>query len=283
MAEQNINWFPGHMAKAGRMIEQNMKLVDAVCEIVDARIPASSRNPDLDRLCGTKPRMIILNRCDLADPAVTAQWRDYYKSIGQTVLETDSKSGKGVSGFPAAVRSLLREKIESDAAKGRMGALRCMVVGIPNVGKSTFINRVAGRRAAEASDRPGVTRGKQWITVDSGLELLDTPGILWPKIEKPETGTALAFTGAIKDQIMDTEALAAGLLSILRDNYPGRMEERYKITETAGLQGYELLEAAARKRGMLISRGEVDTERMAAAVLDEFRAGKFGKISFERP
>lgn len=280
----NIQWYPGHMTKARRMIEENLKLVDAVCEIADARIPDSSRNPDIDSLASNKPRIIILNRIDQADPAVTARWREHYRSLGIAVMETDSKSGKGVNAFSSAVKAALSEKIERNAARGLGGkALRVMVLGIPNVGKSTFINKVAGRKAALASDRPGVTRGKQWITVDKGLELLDTPGILWPRFDSQEIGEALAWTGAVKDEIMDRETLAANLLVRLRELYPQAIEARYKFTPDPEMNGYELLEEAAKKRGFLISRGEYDLERMSAVLLDEFRGGKLGRISLERP
>ena len=198
--KMNIQWFPGHMTKAGRMIEDNVKLVDAVCELLDARIPSASRNPDIDRLAGGKPRLVILNRVDLADPAITAKWRAHFKAQGLDVLETDSKSGKGVQNFPAAVRNLLKDKLAAYAAKGQVGrVVRVMVLGIPNVGKSTFINKVAKRKTARAEDRPGVTRSKQWVPVDATLELLDTPGILWPRFDDPEVGKRLAFTGAVKD------------------------------------------------------------------------------------
>jgi len=284
MSEMNIQWFPGHMTKARRMIAENVKLVDIVCEIIDARIPLSSRNPDLPGLTGIRPRMVILNRIDQADPAQTKAWVTKFDREGVPVLQTDSLSGKGVKDFSQRVRTVLKEKIAENEAKGQGGKpLRAMVVGIPNVGKSSFINRVAGRKAAEASDRPGVTRGKQWIKVDKGLELLDTPGILWPKFEDPRVGRNLAFTGAVKDDILDREGLAANLMHLLRDRYPERLAERYKL-ETAGDEdGYTLLEMAARKRGFLISGGEYDLERMSAVLLDEFRGGKLGRVSLETP
>lgn len=282
--KMNIQWFPGHMTKAQRMIEENMKMVDAVCEIIDARIPYSSRNPDIDRLSGTKPRLIILNRIDQADPDVTALWREHFRQQGLCVLETDCRSGKGVGGFSAAIRSLLKDKLEALAAKGQSNrALRAMILGIPNVGKSTFINKVAKRKAALASDRPGVTRGKQWITVDAGLELLDTPGILWPRFDSQEVGECLAYTGAIRDEIMDRETLAANLMLKLRELYPQSIEQRYRFTPDPDANGFELLETAAKKRGFLISGGEYDIERMSAVLLDEFRDGKLGRISLERP
>lgn len=282
--EMNIQWFPGHMTKAERMIEENMKLVDAVCEIIDARIPFSSRNPDIDRLAGAKPRLVILNRVDQADPAVTSSWRAYFKSLGLPVLETDCKSGKGVNGFSAAIRSLLKEKLAEYAAKGQgTRPLRVMILGIPNVGKSTFINKVAGRKAAKASDKPGVTRGKQWIAIDSGLDLLDTPGILWPRFDSQTVGENLAFTGAVRDEILDRETLSANLMLRLREHYPQCIEQRYKFAPDPDANGYELLEAAAKKRGFLISKGEYDLERMSAVLLDEFRDGRLGRISLERP
>ncbi len=279
-----IQWFPGHMTKAQRMIDENMKLVDAVCELLDARIPAASRNPDIDRLAGNKPRLIILNRSDLADPAVTARWREYFRRKGLPVVETDARNGKGVKQIPAALRSLLSEKLAVLEAKGQGGRpLRVMILGIPNVGKSTLINALAGRRAAVAGDKPGVTRGKQWISIDSGLELLDTPGILWPKFDSQEVGEALALTKAIKTEVLDVEALGANFMLRLRALYPGLIEERYKFTPDTEKNGYELLEDAGRKRGFLVSGGEVDTERMAATLLKEFHDGKLGRVSLEAP
>jgi ribosome biogenesis GTPase A len=282
--KMNIQWFPGHMTKAQRMIEENLKLVDAVAEILDARIPGASRNPDIDRLAGDKPRLLLLNRIDLADPAVTARWRRFFEGQGYAVLETDAKSGRGVKEFVPAVRRLLAGKLAEYEAKGQVGrALRIMILGIPNVGKSTFINKTAGRKATAASDRPGVTRGKQWVTISKGLELLDTPGVLWPKFDDPVIGEHLAFTGAVKDQILDSEELASHLLSLLADVAPQALTVRYKLTETAGLQGWELLEAAAKKRGFLVSKGEADTLRMANVLLDEFRGGKLGRLTLEAP
>lgn len=279
-----IQWFPGHMTKAQRMIDENMRLVDAVCELLDARIPSASRNPDIDRLAGDKPRLIVLNRADLADPAMTQAWREYFRRQGLTALETDAKTGKGVKSFPAAVRGILREKLAALEAKGQGNRpLRIMILGIPNVGKSTFINALAGRRAAVAGDKPGVTRGKQWIAIDSGLELLDTPGILWPKFDSQSVGEALALTNAIKAEVIDREALAANFMLRLRDLYPGLIEQRYKFTPDPEKNGYELLEDAGRKRGFLVSGGEVDIERMAATLLKEFHEGKLGRISLEAP
>ena len=279
-----IQWFPGHMTKAQRMIEENMKMVDAVCELLDARIPFSSRNPDIDRLAGDKPRLIILNRTDLADPAMTAKWKAYFQKKGFYVLETDAKSGKGVNNFTSAVRSVLRDKIAAYEAKGQgTRPLRVMILGIPNVGKSTFINKVAGRKAAIAGDKPGVTRGKQWINIDKGLDLLDTPGILWPKFDSQEVGEALALTNAIKADVLDKETLAANFMLRLRALKPEAIEQRYKFTPDPDKNGFELLEDAAKKRGFLVSKGEYDIERMANVLLSEYHDGKLGRISLEAP
>ena len=282
--KMNIQWFPGHMTKAQRMIEENLKLVDAVAEILDARIPGASRNPDIDRLAGDKPRLLLLNRIDLADPAVTARWRRFFEGQGYAVLETDAKSGRGVKEFVPAVRRLLAGKLAEYEAKGQAGrALRIMILGIPNVGKSTFINKVAGRKAAIAGDKPGVTRGKQWISIDKGLDLLDTPGILWPKFESPEVGELLAITNAIKADVLDKETLGANFMLRLRDYYPQALTERYKFTPDPEANGFELLEAAGRKRGFLVSGGEVDIERMANTLLGEYHDGKLGRLSLEQP
>lgn len=282
--EINIQWFPGHMTKARRMISDTVKQVDAVCEIIDARIPVSSRNPDLDDMTGNKPRLIIMNRTDQADPVSTQKWENYFKSTGMSVLKTDSKSGGGTEKFPAAVRQLLKKKLDEFKAKGQTGRqIRVMIVGIPNVGKSSFINKIAKRRAAIASDRPGVTKGKQWVNIDSGLELLDTPGILWPKFESQTVGENLAFTGAVKDEILDRVTLAANLMTRLRDCYPENIEKRYGFRAEAEANGYDLLGLAAKRRGFLISGGEYDYERMAAVFLDEFRGGKLGRITLELP
>ena len=237
-----IQWFPGHMTKAQRMIDDSMKLVDAVCELLDARIPFSSRNPDIDRLAGDKPRLVILNRIDLADPKVTEKWKEYFHSQGLAVIETDAKTGKGVNQFPSAVRNLLKEKIAAREAKGQgTRPLRIMILGIPNVGKSTFINKVAGRKAAAAGDKPGLTRGKQWINIDRGLDLLDTPGILWPKFDSQAVGEALALTNAIKADILDKETLAANFMLRLREMYPGIIEGRYKFVPDPEKNGFELV------------------------------------------
>ena len=282
--KMNIQWFPGHMTKAQRMIEENLKMVDAVCELLDARIPGASRNPDIDRLAGDKPRLIILNRIDLADPAMTARWKKHYEAKGFSVLETDARSGKGVNGFAPAVRRLLADKLRDYESKGQVGrALRVMILGIPNVGKSTFINKVAGRKAAIAGDKPGVTRGKQWINIDSGLDLLDTPGILWPRFDSQEVGELLAITNAIKADVLDKETLGANFMLRLRDMYPKAIEERYKFTPDPDMNGFELLEQAAKKRGFLVSRGEYDIERMANTLLGEYHEGKLGRLSLEAP
>ena len=282
--KMTIQWFPGHMTKAQRMIEENLKLVDAVCEILDARIPRSSRNPDIDRLAGDKPRLVILNRIDLADPAVTARWKKYFEAQGLAILETDARTGKGVSGFAPAVRRLLAGKIREYEAKGQVGRpLRVMILGIPNVGKSTFINKVAGRKAAIAGDKPGVTRGKQWINIDAGLDLLDTPGILWPKFDSQEVGEMLAITNAIKADVLDKETLAANFMLRLRQMYPQAIKDRYKFDPDPDMNGFELLEQAAKKRGFLVSRGEYDIERMANTLLGEYHEGKLGRLSLEMP
>lgn len=281
--KMNIQWYPGHMTKTRRQIEADLKQVDAVCEIVDARIPMSSRNPDIDAICGSKPRMIVLNRMDLADPYATKKWAAYFKSKGMAVLTTDCKTRKGIADFTPAARIACAEKLERDAKRGMNRPLRVMVVGIPNVGKSTLINQISGRKGAKAENRPGVTRGKQWVTVDSGLQLLDTPGILWPKFEDPEVGMMLAYTGAVKDGVIDLEELSCRLMELLHKFYPQTLLERYKVEAPVGTPGWELIEMAGRKRGYLVSGGEVNTERMSKVLLDEFRGGKLGKFTLEMP
>lgn len=289
-----VQWFPGHMAKTRRIMQSNLKLVDVVVEITDARIPYSSRNPEMDRLVGSKPRLLLLNKADSADEAVTSQWIDYYKKKGITAVATDCRSGKNINKFKSALKELMAEQVKTWEAKGMHGRpIRMMIVGIPNVGKSSFINRLAGSKRAKVEDRPGVTRGKQWVTLDDNTELLDMPGVLWPKFEDKTVGERLAFTGAVKDNILDTEYLACRLLELLCEEYPEMLVGRYNISledlpenddMTAGcLKGFEMLERIGRKRGFLISGGEINTERAAAAVLDEFRAGKLGRISLERP
>ena len=284
MQLDSLSWFPGHMTKTRRMIAAEIKNVDAACEIVDARIPLSSRNPELDELTAGKPRLVVLNRVDQADAVMTKRWAAWFREAGCAVLESDAKSGAGAKRFAPAVRELLRGKLDAYEAKGQVGrVLRVMVLGIPNVGKSTFINKVSGRKTARAEDRPGVTRAKQWVPVDRTLELLDTPGILWPKFEDPEVGVRLAFTGAIRDEVLDAEELAARLMAYLGAHYPEALAQRYHIEAEAAPDGWSLLEKAGRKRGFLISGGEVDTERMSRILLDEFRSGKLGRFTLEEP
>lgn len=284
----NIQWYPGHMTKTRRQMQENIKNIDLVCEIVDARIPMVSRNPDMDELAAGKPRMVILNRIDLADPDTTRAWMQFFRAKGWAVLETDSRSGQGTARFSAAAREVLRDKIAQWNAKGQTGkAVRVMVVGIPNVGKSTFINRVLGRKSAKAADKPGVTRGAQWFRVDTGIDLLDTPGILWPKFDDERTGILLACTGAVKDDILDVETLACKLMELLAQHAPQALEARYKIDVAAArdsdFMGYALLQQAGKRRGFLISGGEIDTERMARVLLDEYRGGVLGRITLETP
>ena len=282
--KMNIQWFPGHMTKTRRMIAENLKLVALAVENIDARIPVSSRNPDLDDLLGKRPRLILLNRADQADPAMNKIWSNWFRSRGISVLQTNCKTGAGVKQFSPVVRSILKDQIARWTEKGQVGRpVRVMVVGVPNVGKSTFINQVARRKSAKAQNRPGVTRGKQWVTVDGGLELLDTPGILWPKFEDPQVGFRLAVTGAVKDDIMDLETLSAQLMKVLAERYPDAIQTRYKIDIPTPVNEWELLEAAGRKRGFLISGGEVDLERMARILLEEYRSGKLGRFTLEEP
>ena len=279
----NIQWYPGHMTKTRRQMEQDLKQVDAICEIVDARIPISSRNPDIDSICGNKPRIVILNRMDLADPDGTAKWAEYFKAKGWAAIATDCKSRKGINAFAPTVRSVLREKLERDAAKGMSRPLRVMVVGIPNVGKSTLINQISGRKGAKAENRPGVTRGKQWVSVEGKLLLLDTPGILWPKFDDPNVGMMLAYTGAVKEDILDIEELSSFLMALLWKRYPQAIVDRYGIEAEPDTPGYDLLQIAGKKRGYLLSRGEINTERMAKVLLDEYRSGKLGRFTLELP
>lgn len=282
MQIENLSWFPGHMTKTKRMIVAEIGHMDAVCEIVDARIPLSSRNPDVDEMTAGKPRLIVLNRVDQADPRETKRWAAYFRENGCAVLEANAKGGAGTAQFAAAVRELLRDKLAAYAAKGQVGrVVRVMVLGIPNVGKSTFINKVAKRKTARAEDRPGVTRSKQWVPVDATLELLDTPGILWPRFDDPEVGKRLAFTGAVKDDVLDIEELACYLMEYLGKHYAPVLQERYKIEPTGKESGYDLLEMAGRKRGFLMRGAQVDTERMARVLLDEFRGGKLGRFTLE--
>lgn len=280
-----INWFPGHMAKTRRQIKESLPLVDAVTELLDARIPLSSRNPELDELTQKKPRIVLLNKCDMADSKTTAEWIEYFKNHGQFAIAVDCRSGKGLNQYGPLVRKVLADKIKSNEEKGMPGKpLRMMVVGIPNTGKSSFINRMAGKSRAKVADKPGVTRHNQWFAIGGGIELLDTPGVLWPKFDDPDVGDKLAFIGSVKDEVMDSETMACRLLTVLARDYPKLLCERYKLTEIPeDMQSYELLELIGKKRGMLIRGGEVDTERASVMLLDEYRGGKLGKLSFERP
>ncbi len=282
---QSIQWFPGHMTKTKRQIEASLKLVDVVAEIIDARIPASSRNPVLSQLIQNKPRVILMNKCDMADPTQTSRWIDYYKSKGIPAIPIDCRTGRGLNGFIPLIKSVLSDRIAGWEAKGMVcRQIRIMVVGIPNVGKSSLINRLAKNSKANVEDRPGVTRSNQWFSIGKGFDLLDTPGVLWPKFEDKIVGERLAFTGAVKDDVIDTQQLAGRLLEMLRDSYPNAMKARYKFEDTdiSQLKGYELLELTGKKRGMLISGGEIDTERASIMVLDEFRGAKLGRITLEQ-
>ena len=276
---QNIQWFPGHMTKTRRLIEADLKMVDAVVEVTDARIPQSSRNPILDELVGNKPRIMLMNKCDVADENATRAWSRYFEGQGMGVIVCDCRSGKGIQRFLPTVKKQLADVIERRKSRGMIGkALRVMVVGIPNVGKSSFINRMANSRKTKVGDRPGVTRGKQWVSIDKDVELLDMPGILWPKFDDKDVAQRLAFTGAVKDEVVDIPELAGVLGEFLMESYPELVRARYKITGEG-----DILMEIARSRGMLISGGEPDTERAAAALLDEFRAGKIGRITLDNP
>ena len=279
---QNIQWFPGHMTRTRRKIQEILPIIDAVVEIVDARIPISSRNPDLKEIIKDKPLLILLNKCDMSDQKETARWIDYYKNNGIIALPVDCKTGKGINGFKEKIKEVLAEKLEEFKAKGMVGKpLRVMVVGIPNVGKSSFINRIAGGNRAKAENRPGVTRGNQWVTVDKQLELLDTPGVLWPKFDDQRVGENLAFTGAVKDKVVDIELLSMRLLDNLVLNYKDMLVERYGSLDFQ-LDSYDLLCQIGKKRGMVIRGGETDTERAAATLLEEYRNCKIGRITLER-
>ena len=281
---QNIQWFPGHMKKTERQIKESLSLVDAVAEIVDARIPDSSRNPALSEIIADKPRIILLNKCDIADKSATDRWIKHYKEQGILALPLDCRSGKGVENFIKEVKNLLAEKLEAYDKKGMVGKpLRVMIVGIPNVGKSSFINRMSKMVKAKVADRPGVTRGNQWFKIDDRLELLDTPGVLWPKFDDPRVGEKLAFTGAVKDDVVDVELLAIRLLECMTAEYPERLAERYKVEPADYDDFYELLCAIGKKRGMMVRGGEVDTLRAATVLLDEYRGGKLGLITLEMP
>lgn len=286
MPSQNIQWFPGHMAKTRRLISESIKLVDIVIELLDARIPQSSKNPEIASLCGTKPILTLLNKSSLADRASTKAWIEHYRREGGHALAVDCVTGDGLKSIAPACRDILREKLERYEARGMSGRrIRAMIVGIPNVGKSSLVNRLSGSKKARVEDRPGVTMTKQWVTTSIGIELLDMPGILWPKFEDETIGENLAFTGAIKDAILDTETLASRLCARLFDTAPASFCERYKLSADAlvGAAPHELLAAVAKRRGFLISGGELDTERAAAIVLDEFRLSKIGRITLELP
>lgn len=283
---QTIQWFPGHMTKTKRQIQASLKLVDAVAEILDARIPLSSKNPDLQKLIQNKPKVVLLNKCDMANQNATSRWIDYYASQGVTAIAVDCKSGKGLNKFAPAVNNVLAERRERLKAKGMVNPmLRIMIVGIPNVGKSSFINRVAKQNRAKVEDRPGVTRGNQWYSIAKNIEMLDTPGVLSPKFDDKIVGERLAFTGAVKDQILDTELLAVRLLDFLRSLKPADFIVRFKLDDVDldAVDSYELLNIIGKKRGMLISGGEINTERAAIMLLDEFRSGKLGRITLEMP
>lgn len=272
------------MAKTRRIMTESLGLVDAVIEVTDSRIPYSSRNPEMDRLVGRKPRLVLLNKCDTADDALTARWLEYYKNIGVTSIATDCKSGKNVQRIVPVIKDMLQETIDRWASRGMTGkAIRLMIVGIPNVGKSSLINRLAGSKRAKVEDRPGVTKGKQWVSVSSDIELLDMPGVLWPKFSDKNVGLCLAFTGAIKDDIMDMEALACEFIAKMRAVNPEALTERYSIALSDEMDDYDVLCAIGKKRGFLISGGEINTERAANILLDEFRSGKLGKITLETP
>ena len=282
--KQVVQWFPGHMAKTRRLIKESLPLVDAVTELLDARIPVSSRNPELDEMTGKKPRIVLLNKCDMADERATKLWLDYFNSKGIAAIAVDCRSGKGLNNYRPLVRKVLEDKIRSNEEKGMAGKpLRIMVVGIPNTGKSSFINRMAGSNRAKVADKPGVTRSNQWFAIGNGIELLDTPGVLWPKFDDPAVGDKLSFIGSVKDEVVDAETMAVRLIEVLASDYRELLLERYKLGSIDGLETYEILELIGRKRGMLISGGEIDTQRAATTLLDEYRGGKLGKITLERP
>lgn len=283
MQMENLQWYPGHMAKTRRMIEENLKNIDVVVEILDARIPFSGRNPSFDDIIVGKPRLVVMNKYDLADSSVTDKWISWYERRGIRVLPISCATGMGINKIAPIAREIIKDKITRAKENGRNIGVKIMMVGIPNVGKSTLINKLAGKARAETGDRPGVTRTKQWIRLDGGLELLDTPGILPPKFEDRNVAVNLAYTGAIRDEIMEVELLAYSLLEYLRDNYPAQLCERYKLSNTSDLPGHEILELIGRKRGCVISGGEIDTERAANILLDELRGCKIGKITLEKP
>lgn len=279
-----VQWFPGHMAKTRRLMQANLKLVDLVVELTDARIPQSSRNPELDRLLGKKPRLLLLNKSDSADEEETRRWLQWYKDRGVAAIAADCRTGKGLGQFLPAVRSILEERIAQWEARGEVGRpIRMMIVGIPNVGKSSLINRLAGGKRAKVEDRPGVTRGKQWVSLAGGVELLDMPGVLWPKFEDQSAGERLAFVGSVKDDVIDIEHLAVRLLEVLAPREGEKLAARYRLTaeEVAESEPFDLLELIGRRRGMLLSGGLVNTERAAIMVVDEFRGGLWGRITLE--
>lgn len=282
--KQNVQWFPGHMAKTRRLIKESLNLVDGVVELIDARIPLSSRNPEIDEIVKGKPRIVLLNKCDVADPNATSMWLKYFTDKGYYALAVDCRTGKGLNKFDATVKQALKKTIDRNESKGMAGKpLRLMVVGIPNTGKSSFINRMGKNAKAKVADKAGVTQHNQWFVVGNGIELLDTPGVLWPKFEDREVGDKLAFIGSVKDEITDQETLACRLLESLAKTRPNAIEERYKLDSVDGLQGWEILEMIGKKRGFLIKGGEIDYERAAVIVTDEFRGGKLGRISLELP
>jgi len=282
--KQNIQWFPGHMAKTRRLIKESLNLVDGVIEIVDARVPYSSSNPELSEIINKKPKIVLLNKCDVADENATKMWISYYKNNNITALPVDCRTGKGLNQFIPACKQVLKNVIEKNEAKGMAGkSLRFMVIGIPNTGKSSFINRMAGKNKTVVADRAGVTRSNQWFNVGNGIELLDTPGVLWPKFDDPTVGDKLAFIGSIKDEVMDMESLSCRLLDVLKKTNPQMIENRYKISDFENLEGWEILEMIGRKRGFLIKGGEINYERTANIICDEFRGGKLGCISLELP
>lgn len=282
--KQKVQWFPGHMAKTRRLIKESLNLVDGVVEIVDARIPESSSNPELGEIIKNKPKIVLLNKCDVADEKATKMWVNYYKENNVTAIPVDCRTGKGLNQFIPACKRALKKVIEKNEAKGMAGkSLRLMVVGIPNTGKSSFINRMAGKNKAVVADRAGVTRSNQWFNVGNGIELLDTPGVLWPKFDDPSVGDKLAFIGSVKDEVTDLESLSCRLLDVLKKTNPQMIENRYKISGFEELEGWEILEMIGKKRGFLIKGGEINYERAAAIVCDEFRGGKLGRISLELP
>lgn len=282
--KQTVQWFPGHMAKTRRLIKESLSAVDAVTEILDARMPLASRNPEIEELTSSKPRIILLNKCDMADEKITAEWVRYFKSCGFEALAADCRSGRGLNVYQNLVRKVLADKIKSNNEKGMVGkALRVMVVGIPNTGKSSFINKMAGRVRAKVADKPGVTRSNQWFNIGNGIELLDTPGVLWPKFDDPAVGDMLAFIGSVKDSVLDSETMAVRLIDVLKRDYPEKLSERYGIGDFSDCQSWEILEMIGKKRGMLIKGGEIDSERVSVTLLDEYRGGKLGRISMERP